>query len=373
MAITERYVTDAAGGGGVGTSGDPWTLAEALTSAVAGDRVNVQSDGPYSLGADTISNAGTAAALVIFRGYNSTIGDLEGQGRNADGTLDTTNFPAITLTGTLTPSTRSILQNLNIFGSVAAPLVGGSSSDYWGIVSCKILNMANSSAAYGCRGDNELYAINSDVECSGTAYAFVLNGDTLCSVIGCRVKGTADSPLIGIQNGFVGESVVIGNNNGVGIAFEATALPCVVKSCTFYNLDEAVRFPSEAFIVAPILMDNHVTDCATWLDSQYSATADNAVIEINNRTRDNVTPRNGIGDGLNVGEITTDTGGIATDFVDAANGNLRLISGAPGESAGLIAYSDVGAYQREPSAGGSGGSVRHHRAVLMGDQSSKNS
>ena len=90
MAFTERYVADAASGGGAGTEGDPWTLAEALANAVAGDRVNILSDSSYSLGADTVTNAGTAASLIVFRVYNSPIGDLEGQGGNAEVTLNST-------------------------------------------------------------------------------------------------------------------------------------------------------------------------------------------------------------------------------------------------------------------------------------------
>ena len=36
-----KYVTTGAAGGGVGSAGDPWTLAEAMTSAVAGDIVAI--------------------------------------------------------------------------------------------------------------------------------------------------------------------------------------------------------------------------------------------------------------------------------------------------------------------------------------------
>lgn len=76
MAITERYVSSLAGGGGDGSSGSPWTLTEAATNAVEDDRVNVKDDGTYTLTADfTPSNGGSNTGCIVWRGYTSVIGD----------------------------------------------------------------------------------------------------------------------------------------------------------------------------------------------------------------------------------------------------------------------------------------------------------
>lgn len=76
MAITERYVSSLAGGGGDGSSGSPWTLAEALANAVAGDRVNIKADGTYALAANfTPTNAGSVTQPIYWRAYTTTIGD----------------------------------------------------------------------------------------------------------------------------------------------------------------------------------------------------------------------------------------------------------------------------------------------------------
>ena len=56
---------------------------------------------------------------------------------------------------------------------------------------------------------------------------------------------------------------------------------------------------------------------------------------MNSRTRDNTTPRTGFGDSLNIAEVTTDTGGPETDYVDAPNGDITLIAAAPAVDSGL--------------------------------------
>jgi hypothetical protein len=47
MAITERYVTAAAAGGGDGSEGSPWTLAEALANVAKNERLNIKADSTY--------------------------------------------------------------------------------------------------------------------------------------------------------------------------------------------------------------------------------------------------------------------------------------------------------------------------------------
>lgn len=73
MALTEKYVTRTAAGGGDGSSGTPWTWAEGLANLAAGMRLNINDDGTaYSIGtAQTIATAGP----WIIQGYTTTAGD----------------------------------------------------------------------------------------------------------------------------------------------------------------------------------------------------------------------------------------------------------------------------------------------------------
>lgn len=359
MAFTERYVTQAAAGGGAGTSGDPWTLAEGFANAVAADSVNILSDGAYSLGATTIAAAGTASSLIRFRGYNSTIGDLEGQGRKADGSLETLNFPAITLTGAITPNTRVVFQNLNISGSLGSALISSSTVDASAIVSCSLLNSASDVAARALLADNNWRLVKSDFECSSATRNAVVDWDSGSQAVGCRIKGggTDTSHLMDMLNGSLVACTFIASGIEVGVIIGAYSSNLLFFGNTFYGCDKGIRLPNSANGSSPTtFVDNHITDCAVGIDGIY-ITAPNAILEFNSRTRGNTNSRQNLGDGLNVGEITANNGTPSDDtqdYVDAANDNLRLISGAAGESAGLIAYADVGAYQREPAAAGGG-------------------
>lgn len=337
MAFTERFVTNAAGGGGVGTEGDPWTLAEALTQAIATDRVNVQSDSAYSLGVDTVTNAGTALDLIVFRGYNSTIGDLENPGRSSTtGKLDTTGFPAITLTGSLTPNAFVVFQNLAFTGVLSTYLLFSTVIDNFTILECEIINTQNNSLAGAVKSDNEWKLIGSDFECTGAAHAIVLDLDVRPMVVGCRIKSIANDGLFILGAG----AVVVGNTfigNGVGSAISIASKNQLqlFYGNTLYNWATAFEFGNITPSTTSVLVNNHATDCAKYIDDLHVATDLTPIIEMNERTRDNTTPRTGVGDGVNSGEVTTDTGGKETDYTDADNDDLSLIAAAPGIDTGL--------------------------------------
>lgn len=358
MAYTERYVTDAASGGN-GTQGSPWTLAESLTNAVGGDRVNIQSDSGYSLGADVVDGTGTIAQYICFRGYNSSIGDLENTGWNADGTLDTTGFPIITLTGALTFAAGGfqLFQNLSFTAGINSVMVGGiAAPDNFAMIECKVINTANNASAQAVRADNDCQFINCDLECSGAAHGIVLDTDATIVMVGCRIKGVENGQIlceIAAIATVVGCVFIGSSTNGIGLSI-ATANTSNIIGNTFYDLDTAIQWPNLTPVDNPLVINNHATDNGEWLNNLNSGTANVAVLEVNNRTRDNTTPRTGIGDGANIGEVTTDTGGDTTDYTNPSGGDLTLISGAPGKATGMRQYTDIGGLQRQEAGSASG-------------------
>lgn len=67
---TQIYVDSAAGGGGDGSSGNPYnTIAAAVTAAVAGDTINLKG----TFGATTITKSGNSGAWIKFQQWNASL------------------------------------------------------------------------------------------------------------------------------------------------------------------------------------------------------------------------------------------------------------------------------------------------------------
>ncbi len=358
MAYTERYVSVAGGGLHDGTSeANAWTFAEYIAAAPgAGFRTNMIA-GSYSTGAVTLI-AGGANAFSVLRGYNSTIGDLDNQGRNADGTLNVTNFPVLTITGACTPAAYSLWQNISVTGAISATLITSTTVDRQSFLSCKFVNTQNNASARCVAVDDGCYVVNCDFDCTGAAHGIVAAFSNLSVIVGCRFHGTDTDVLLALN---VSPVTVInclfyGNASSIGIdCGAASGGSFIVQGCTFQGIATAIQIANSVNTGAVVAINNICTDCSKWIESLYSGTATVALIEANNRTRDVTTLLTGM-ETSQIGAVTTDGGGPETDYVDYAAGNFRLLATSPAIGVGMPAYMDIGMYQRQASAGSSGGS-----------------
>jgi hypothetical protein len=355
MAITERYVTSGAGGGGSGTSGSPWTFAEAITNAVAGDRINVQSDAAYSIGATTFG-AGVFNSPIIWRGYDSTIGDCDNLGRNSDGTLNTTGMPQITVTGAWVPAAYVTLQSLNITAALGSAIINSTGVDFVTVISCRIENTESNAAARAILVDDQCAVISSDLVCSGATSSYAYSSDALVRLIGCRfeiasstncVEINGNPTIIGcvfIKNGSLGGSAIL-------IDSAINGAPPLIAACTFYNFTDAIKSTAVHTASFLVLVNNHCTDCGQYVNNTTNITCYN----IRSRTRDNTSPPATV-ELITVAGITTDTGGASTDYANAGTGDFHLITAAPGYNAGWDGC-DIGGLQTDPPSGGGGGAI----------------
>lgn len=353
-ALTERYVTVTGAGAHDGSFGGEWTLAEALTNAVAGDRCNVLK-GAYSSGADSVTNAGTTQAAIIFRGYNSVIGDLVGARITDNGPLITTNYPVITLTGLLTPNVFVYFEAIKFIASLPSDMIGVGGSSNYGLMHCVVINELNNGSARTVRFDDDCSFINNDFECSGAVHASVIDGDNRTNLYSNRIKSTGGDCATINYGTFVG-NIFYGSSDHDGITILSDTIASSFRQNTFYGLNTAIYFSVGQIMVPTIVTNNFASDCLKWIDSAYVATANQPIIEVNNWLNNITTPRTGVSDFPVINQITTSGGATGSYFVDAAGGDFTLISGAPGRATGLWPFRDIGAIQHE-DAGGGGGSA----------------
>lgn len=345
MAYTERYVTSAASGGGDGSSGNPWTLGEAFSNAAGGDRVNIQSDGAYTTNSTDgrSTSAGTKTSPIVWRGYNSTIGDLDTVGRDtpANGShLITTNMPSITVNDAeFQPGSYNIFMNLNFSTSINNQAIEQNASDFVTLYQCKVKHTASGDAIRVVRLDNQATLIQCDFETTQSNTDDMVSVDHASLVVACRFQGsdTAENTL-SIATGQVIGCLFI--DGGVAIRMEQMTggfgANSLIMNNTAYNIGgEFFQTPAQTQNSPVVLINNHVTDGARFYNNLNSSTADVYVTMVNNRTRDNTNADVGVADSFVVGNITTDTGGAATDYTDVSSDDFSLISGAPGEDAGL--------------------------------------
>lgn len=360
MAFTEKYVSVAGAGAHDGSSeANAWTLAEGLTNAAAGDRVNVIK-GAYSSGADSVTNAGTTQQAIVFRGYNSSIGDLTGARTSGNGELDVTNYPVATLTGLLTISELSFFESVKITGGISSELIGTSFINSFGLINCVVINTGNNASSRAISCNNYCRFSNCDFECSGASHASVFDADQSVVLENCRLKSVANDCAT-VQFGKIDNNIFFGasDDSGIVINFSAGFRNTAIRQNTFYNLDTAIFAATTSQEDSPLLVvNNFASDCSKWIDCAFVATANQPIIEINNWLYNITTPRTGVSDFPVVGEISG-SGVDGAFFEDAAGGDFNLISGAPGRAAGLWPFRDIGALQHEDAGGGGGGMIVH--------------
>lgn len=347
MAITERYVSSLAGGGGDGSVGTPWTWAEMLTSAAAGDRVNIKQDGTYArtTSADAFTNSGSSTQPIILRGYKTTIGDgYQGRGSGGKGTLDTTNMPVITYTtGRLNNAAKSylVLESLNISASALDEDLldlGG----YSFVKSCTITNSHSGASAVGIKfGAANGAAIDCDVTCSGaTSLAGISVLATGVRIVGCRLKCVGGSAVSATANRCtITDSIMFASVAGFKGLSAMTAWEVTINDCTIYGCTTGVDLPSGTVSNIALITQTSITDCTTGI----AVGTDGAVITWGNRYRNNTDDTTTITDwhtGTNYNAVTG-SGSASVDFIDAANGDFRVQTGSALRKA-APGYKDIG-------------------------------
>ena len=362
MAITEYYISVAGGGANDGTSeANAWTLSQAITAnnalgagGAAGRRYNVKVGAYTARGAtDTISVGGTATSPAIWRGYNSTIGDLDNGTRDQYGALDTTSFPDIGYSATYgidIGGDHIVFANIDISGARSARIVQ-LNGQYVQIINCRVSNTStNASALCLNMGATTQSLVNCDFQLGASGGTAAVSFDSAEGEIhGCRFNAPG---CIGIR---VAQSILAVISNCTifgcgtsGIEATATGASLKVLDCTIQGCVDGIKLAASSTSLRHRIIGNSITDNSGWGINFNGAGSGAICVTAGNRFRDNASGNTtGLADwttGTSFRNITTDTGGAATDYTDATtNKDFSLIYDAPGNAQGFGHKSAIGA------------------------------
>lgn len=375
MAITERYVRADAAGGGDGTTdansgaNGAFTWAEMISdinTPRTGYRYNVKS-GTYSVSSTTmLTGDGSTTSPNIIQGFSSTIGDAV-RGRTSGGELDESLMPAIEFASThylaLTGSDYLQIRGLKITGDRNGALVHVQTG---AVVDGNVVtNASTGSSAVGVLAAvGTSSVLNNDVTMS-SGHASSIGISSVGTVMYNRVSMPAS-----------GTAIAITNNNGKPVAFntlidgttgitkltvgaEFTCFNNTIYGCSGDGIDIITSSTALCYV-----FNNLIVDCGGYGVDFNTSTC--MKLLFNNRFRDcaggNYNGEGDYGTAGKHGDVTTDTGGPETDFVDYASGDFALLSGSPGYHTAIGYLLHIGA-NGVPLSGGGGGSLIDGRLV----------
>ena len=361
ITFTERYVDASASGGGTGTQASPWTFSEALTNASAGDRVNVKV-GTYAGDNTAMTADGTRDNPIVFRGYQTTIGDLDD---NDEDLADGTEIPFISGSvsgGGFNDCAYTFVNHLS-FKTTASNNINGWRMllNHGYVRRCKFLSDASGAGSTSTRacavgGNTSVY--DCFIRSASSSNYSLVNGLALHSIgntivyTGGGVGGAGLSAQHSFNNTYV--------NLGTAISVSYATYNINVNNCTFYNCTTGFKTTTADYNRTRTITNCYFANCTTGIDSHLT---DNSGFNVINCGFYNNT--NNVSG--NVPLLVNPRYDTSDPFVDSANNDFRLASSSAGFGNAFPAINllsgesnnrDLGAIQHaDPSASGSGSST----------------
>jgi len=352
ITFTEKYVDATASGSGDGSSGNPWTWNEALTNAAAGDRVNVKV-GTYAGDNTTMTADGTRNNPIVFRGYQTAIGDLDD---NTDDLVDGTEIPVITGNvdgGGFNTCNYTFINHLSFKTNAVWNVVGWRAILPYGYARrCKFFSGATGSGSNSTRacttGNTTSFYDCYFSTSSSTSYSMV-NGSAL-HLVGNTFAYTGSSPSRGSNAPYA--YTLTGNtyvNLSTALSLSYFTNNVVIANSTFINCGTGITEANQAYERTRTITNCYFANCTTGIQSLLSDNSGFHVINCGfyNNTDD-------IGSNIPEAMLVNPKYDTSDPFEDSANEDYRLKAGSLGYGAAfpkrdyLIGEKnnrDVGAWQ----------------------------
>lgn len=359
MAWTERYVRADAAGSGDGTTdtnsgaNGAFTLAEAITHSASNtnQRYNVRgSTGAFTntTTTRTFNGNGTATAPNWWRGYNSTIGDLDNDFITAKPSI-TFSTGVFVVTGTY-----QLFTNLSILGTANTSQLVNLTVGTARFLRCRIENQgtnANSRAVNSQTAGQNFFGNCYFKATSSATEIFLMSVPT--EVVGCHFVGgghgiNSSASLVAYRN-------VFNDPGGDGIRFTNNSSFFIVGN-TFYSCGSdgfETTTPPGTSSANHTIADNIFSNSAAYDITNSSGTTTSIIIRMNNLSYSPGTAHeNGFSD-LPAFSNQTDSASpflnAGTDYSLSGSTNARS-NGLPYgvfENSSFRGYADIGAVQAQ--------------------------
>lgn len=357
----------------------PWTLAQAIANAAAGDVVLVKAGtgGGYdrAANADTwASGAGTFTSPIVFVGADASWVPTVPSRSNGTGSLVLTNYPAITYT-----SGRPTMRSFMVFRCLSitnASYNGMSVSTAANAVvdSCYLESASTGASAYVVGGSSAspVFLINNDIVSSATSGALAAVRFTTSSgwVVGNRITVSSSNAipgLLGAANGtnlltIVGNTIYATKSHAISITSTSGVNFIYGNTCVNASGSSSGIYLGDGETAINPIIGNQITDNGAY--GIEAADADIAVYSAYNRlTRNSSGADSGATDWLDAtsfGNQTTAQAGADADaqrdaeYSDFDNNDFRLRFASYAKTA-MLFNADIGGCQRPentfPAAG----------------------
>ncbi len=342
--VTSTYDTT----GHAGTLLDPWGWSDLKAQVAAGDTALVMADGTYSCGTGNVfAGAGTAAACIVLRGADASGNPITVARANGFGPIDTSNMPLLQFSNgnpSITIPAYTVLDGLQLqcAGSTGRLVVCPGTA----VAQSCVFRLYSTSSGSTVVFSSGAHLINCDVIHTGTNGGSVAtNVQSATSwLIGCRLtspNGTCVS-IASNQSALLSSCVLADCVYGVTLGANGIQAIHAVGN-TFYDCSSAAIYQdNHATSTVSIVANNIFASCGVALANDY--TADLPMVRFLNAYYNCGTDAVGgvYGAMPEYGAIT-----LPSDpFIDAANGDFRLVAGTGAVGAGFPPGMDVGAVQR---------------------------
>jgi hypothetical protein len=353
MAWTERYVRADADGAGDGTTDansggtGSWTLTQAVANEAAGMRINVKA-GTYASTTTTrtLAATGTATQPIWWRGYNTTIGDI-----------DTDNAlvkPSLTFTTgrVIVSGAHHIVSNLDVLitGAAGAAAFSTSTASFHGDrLRIEHQQATANAAAVSCGTAAGAVFTRGWFKATSTATQ-VVSGGVAITVDGCYITGGITGINTTQSNSLFRHCIINGpTTNGIALT---TGQQIFVIGCTIYNTTNGITSTNPGN--GCVIEDNLFHTLTNGINNTLGTNVNNWR-RLHNAFYSVTNAEVGFGDSPSFSGVTES----ADPLANAAGGDFRLVAtanargaGSPGgfENASLVSYLDIGAVQRAEPA-----------------------